>query len=107
MIWAIGFIFLFTMGGVTGVMLASVDRVLQDTYYVVAHCHYMSLGVTFFIFAAWYYWFPKMSGYLYSEKLGKRAAISRQVETTRAPWWTECSARSHKNGAEQQKRYES
>ena len=74
MIWAIGFIFLFTVGGVTGVVLANaaVDRVLQDTYYVVAHFHYtMSIGATFGIFAAWYYWFPKMSGYLYSEKLGK------------------------------------
>jgi cytochrome c oxidase subunit 1 len=74
MVWAIGFIFLFTVGGVTGVVLANaaVDRVLQDTYYVVAHFHYtMSLGATFGIFAGWYYWFPKMTGYLYSEKLGK------------------------------------
>src|SRR5271157_5531224 len=74
MVWAIGFIFLFTVGGVTGVVLANaaVDRVLQDTYYVVAHFHYtMSIGATFGIFAVWYYWFPKMSGYLYSEKLGK------------------------------------
>jgi len=51
---------------------AAVDRVLQDTYYVVAHFHYtMSIGATFGIFAAWYYWFPKMSGYTYSEELGK------------------------------------
>jgi len=74
MLWAIGFIFLFTVGGVTGVVLANagVDRVLQDTYYVVAHFHYtMSLGATFGIFAAWYYWFPKMTGYCYSERLGK------------------------------------
>ena len=74
MIWAIGFIFLFTVGGVTGVVLsnAGVDRVLQDTYYVVAHFHYtMSIGATFAIFAAWYYWFPKMTGYLYSETLGR------------------------------------
>jgi cytochrome c oxidase subunit 1 len=74
MVWAVGFIFLFTVGGVTGVVLANaaVDRVLQDTYYVVAHFHYtMSLGATFGIFAGWYYWFPKMTGYLYSEKLGK------------------------------------
>ena len=74
MVWAVGFIFLFTVGGVTGVVLANaaVDRVLQDTYYVVAHFHYtMSLGATFGIFAGWYYWFPKMTGYIYSEKLGK------------------------------------
>jgi len=74
MVWTLGFIFLFTVGGVTGVVLsnAGVDRVLQDTYYVVAHFHYtMSLGATFGIFAGWYYWFPKMTGYKYSEALGK------------------------------------
>src|SRR3990170_3792735 len=74
MLWALGFIFLFTVGGVTGVVLANagVDRVMQDTYYVVAHFHYtMSLGATFGIFAAWYYWFPKMTGYMYNETIGK------------------------------------
>ena len=51
---------------------AGVDRVLQDTYYVVAHFHYvLSLGAVFGIFAGWYYWFPKMSGYMYSESIGK------------------------------------
>src|SRR6185312_9082234 len=74
MLWAIGFIFLFTVGGVTGVVLANagVDRVLQETYYVIAHFHYvMGIAAVFAIFAGWYYWFPKMSGYMYNEAIGK------------------------------------
>ena len=74
MLWAIGFIFVFTVGGVTGVVLANagVDRVLQETYYVIAHFHYvMGVAAVFAIFAGWYYWFPKITGYMYSDAIAK------------------------------------
>ena len=74
MLYAIGFIFVFTVGGVTGVVLANagIDVVLHDTYYVVAHFHYtLSLGAVFSLFAGLYYWLPKMCGRRYPEVLGK------------------------------------
>ncbi|MEL6584331.1 MAG: cytochrome c oxidase subunit 1, partial [Pseudomonadota bacterium] len=74
MLWAIGFLFLFTVGGVTGVVLsqAPVDRAYHDTYYVVAHFHYvMSLGAVFCIFAGITYWFAKMTGREFPEFAGK------------------------------------
>ncbi len=73
MLFALGFIAVFTIGGISGVFLGSVpvDIQLSDTYYVVAHIHYVLVGGALFtFFAACYYWIPKMSGRLLSEKIG-------------------------------------
>ncbi|MGH3006249.1 MAG: cytochrome c oxidase subunit I [Gaiellaceae bacterium] len=74
LLFSLGFIALFTMGGLSGIMLAvfPVDFVVHDTYYVVAHLHYVLFGGTVFgIFAGTYYWFPKVTGRMYDERLAQ------------------------------------
>ena len=74
MLFAMGFIITFTIGGLSGVMLGTipVDIQVTDTYFVVAHIHYVFLGGSVFtIFAGVYHWFPKMTGRMYNETLGR------------------------------------
>ena len=74
MLFAVGFLFVFVLGGVTGVILsvAAVNIQLQDSYYVVAHFHYvMVAGSLFGLFAGTYYWLPKWTGHMYDETLGR------------------------------------
>ena len=74
MLFALGFVVMFTIGGLSGVVLAnaSLDIAFHDTYYVVAHFHYvLSLGAVFALFSAWYYWIPKIIGLNYNLFLGK------------------------------------
>jgi cytochrome c oxidase subunit I len=74
MLWALGFITMFVLGGISGVMLAIIpfDIYVSDTYFIVAHIHYVLFGGSLFtIFAGVYYWFPKMTGRMYDETLGK------------------------------------
>jgi cytochrome c oxidase subunit 1 len=73
MLFALGFVSLFTIGGLSGIVMGSmtVDIFIHDTYYIVAHIHYVVAGIIFGVFAGIYFWFPKMFGRMMSERLGK------------------------------------
>ena len=79
MLWALGFLTMFTLGGISGVMLAMVPLTIHvsDTYFIVAHIHYVLYGGSLFtIYAGVYYWFPKMTGRMFDERLGKAALLA-------------------------------
>ena len=85
MLWVLGFFVVFVIGGLTGVMLAAVplDRQVHDTFFVVAHFHYVLIGGAVFpLFGAFYYWFPKITGRLMNERLGGLAlrAVLRRLQ---------------------------
>ena len=79
MLWALGFVSMFVIGGLSGIYLGVVpiDIHASDTYFVVAHIHYVLFGGSVFtIFAGIYYWFPKMTGRMYNERLGQAPLLA-------------------------------
>ena len=90
MLWAIGFLITFTFGGLTGVILASppMDFHVSDSYFVVAHFHYVVFGtVVFAMFAGFHFWWPKMTGKMLDERLGKITS-GRCSSASTAPSWS-------------------
>lgn len=81
MIYALGFMWIFGIGGLTGLFLGTLatDVHLHDTYFVVAHFHYVMAGTIFVIFGGLYYWWPKISGRMYAERAGQLAALTSLI----------------------------
>ncbi len=104
MLWALGFLTTFLFGGLTGIMLASppLDFPVSDTYFVVAHFHYVLFGtVVFAMFAGFYFWWPKLTGRMLDERIGQAALLAAVHRLPHSPswcstgWaWKECSAGS-------------